>query len=89
MNPLQKRIEEIAAKRAPIKAPKECGSCTLWKSNKNDRLEREHAMQGRSMCANERPEKGMFFYHKTPACDRHVYVDVATQMKRNKFLEGK
>jgi len=68
---------------------KTCGTCVFWKSDKTDSVERDHAAQGRALCQLQTKIDRPFLHHTTPACDSLKLVDIDTQIKRQRYLEGK
>lgn len=87
MNP-KERLEKFVSERG-IKKPKTCRMCNHWKVNKNDKLQREHASQGRALCGLDNRLGQPFLHHTNPACDKISIVDLETEVKRIKYLEGK
>jgi hypothetical protein len=87
MNPqerLQKFIEENIGSRKPS-----CGQCNHWKVDKTDEIQRRHAAQGRALCVWDKRLDRPFLHHKSPACEKISMVDLDTEIKRMKYLEGK
>ena len=84
---LLERVKNLSTvKESKVKT---CGTCVFWKVDKTDRIEREFITQGRALCHQQTRIDRPFLHHTNPACESLKLADVDTQIKRQRYLEGR
>jgi hypothetical protein len=82
------RLQKFLSEKG-VEKKSTCAQCNHWKVHKADKLEREHASQGRALCTLDKSVTRPFLHHTHPSCSKISLVDLDLEIKRINYLKGK
>ena len=88
MTSAKDKLEKFLSEKG-VSKKQTCAQCNNWRVDKSDKIQREHAAQGRALCQEDSRMDKPFLHHSHAACAKINYVDLDLEIKRLEYLKGK